>query len=281
MLRDEENAKYRSYLKKTIEFDPDILKRYVNFMSNPDERTTIDQFGSGDKCFGVATMLATLPGLPMFGHGQIEGYTERYGMEFKMPRMTESPDEGLVARHQAEIAPLLKKRYIFAESANFVLYDFWTGYGAVNENVFAYSNRSGDERSVVLYNNSYTSTSGTIHVSAASMDKGSGELWQRTLREGLALPEGQDALVAFRDRSRGLEFLRRATDRRDTGRTGELRGYQYAGLLDGRELRATAEQPWDQLGDALRGQGVPSVEHAMGKLRLQPLHQAVRRALAM
>ena len=45
MLRDEENAKYRSYLKKTIEFDPDILKRYVNFMSNPDERTTIDQFG--------------------------------------------------------------------------------------------------------------------------------------------------------------------------------------------------------------------------------------------
>ena len=33
MLRDEENAKYRSYLKKTIEFDPDILKRYVNFMS--------------------------------------------------------------------------------------------------------------------------------------------------------------------------------------------------------------------------------------------------------
>ncbi len=62
MLRDEENAKYRSYLKKTIEFDPDILKRYVNFMSNPDERTTIDQFGSGDKCFGVATLLATLPG---------------------------------------------------------------------------------------------------------------------------------------------------------------------------------------------------------------------------
>ena len=57
MLRDEENAKYRSYLKKTIEFDPDILKRYVNFMSNPDERTAIDQFGSGDKCFGVATVI--------------------------------------------------------------------------------------------------------------------------------------------------------------------------------------------------------------------------------
>ena len=41
MMRDEENAKYRSVIKNTIEFDPDILKRYVNFMSNPDERTAI------------------------------------------------------------------------------------------------------------------------------------------------------------------------------------------------------------------------------------------------
>ena len=64
MMRDEENAKYRSVIKNTIEFDPDILKRYVNFMSNPDERTAIDQFGNGDKCFGVATMMAALPGLP-------------------------------------------------------------------------------------------------------------------------------------------------------------------------------------------------------------------------
>ena len=280
MLRDEENAKYRSYLKKTIEFDPDILKRYVNFMSNPDERTTIDQFGSGDKCFGVATVMATMPGLPMFGHGQIEGYTERYGMEFKMPKFTEYPDEGLVARHQAEIAPLLKKRYIFAESTNFVLYDFWNGYGSVNENVFAYSNRNGNERSVVLYNNAYDSTSGTIKVSAASMDKGSGELRQRTLSEGLALPGEDDTILAFRDQARGLEFLRRAGDLRNDGLFLELRGYQYAVLLDWRELRSTAEQPWDRLCYGLNGGGVPSVEEAMLKLRYQPLYAALRRALS-
>jgi len=64
MLRDEENAKYRSVIKNTLEFDPDIMKRYVNFMSNPDERTAIDQFGKGDKCFGVTVLMATLPGLP-------------------------------------------------------------------------------------------------------------------------------------------------------------------------------------------------------------------------
>ena len=165
MLRDEENAKYRSYLKKTIEFDPDILKRYVNFMSNPDERTTIDQFGNGDKCFGVATLMCTLPGLPMFGHGQIEGFTERYGMEYKQAKMDEWPDEGLVARHQHEIAPLLKNRQLFAESTHFLLYDFWTAHGTVDENVFAYSNRTRTgERALVLYNNSYSSTQGTVHL---------------------------------------------------------------------------------------------------------------------
>ena len=52
---------------------------------------------SGDKYFGVATLMATLPGLPMFGHGQIEGYTERYGMEYKQAKMDEWPNEDLVA----------------------------------------------------------------------------------------------------------------------------------------------------------------------------------------
>ena len=74
MLRDEENGKYRTVMKNTLEFDPEILKRFVNFMNNPDERTSVDQFGKDDKYFGVSTMMVTLPGLPMFGHGQVEGY---------------------------------------------------------------------------------------------------------------------------------------------------------------------------------------------------------------
>jgi hypothetical protein len=280
MLRDEENAKYRSYLKKTIEFDPDILKRYVSFMSNPDERTAIDQFGSGDKYFGVCTLLATLPGLPMFGHGQIEGYTERYGMEFKQAKMEEWPNESLVARHQHEIAPLLKSRHLFAESTNFVLYDFWTDHGAVDENVFAYSNRSHGQRAIILYNNSYGSTRGTIHFSAASVDKSTGHLRQRSLAEGLDLPYNYFTFFAYRDTARGLEYLRRSTDLHHTGLTVDLRGYQYAVLLNWRELHATAEQPWDQLFDALNGAGVYSVEEALSKLRLRPLHEAFRQALS-
>ena len=280
MLRDEENAKYRSYLKKTIEFDPDIMKRYVNFMSNPDERTAIDQFGWGDKYFGVCTMLSTLPGLPMFGHGQIEGFTERYGMEFKRARMQEQVNEGLAAGHQLFIAPLLKSRALFAESANFVLYDFWTDHGTVDENVFAYSNRLHDQRALIFYNNRYGNTRGTVHLSAAAMDKGSGELRQTALATGLALPTEDFAIFSYRDVHGGLEFLRRASDFQQHGLTLDLRGYQTVVLLNWRELRSSAEQPWDALCDALAGRGVPSVEEALIELRFRPLRQALREVIS-
>jgi glycosidase len=276
MLRDEENAKYRSYMKKTIEFDPDILKRYVNFMSNPDERTAIDQFGSGDKCFGVATLMCTLPGLPMFGHGQIEGYTERYGMEFKQAKMDEWPNEGLVERHQREIAPLLKNRWQFAESTHFALYDFWTNHGAVDENVFAYANRNGDARSLVVYNNSYNSTEGTLHHSAESMDKGSGTLRTRSLTDALGLTGDHDVVLAYRDHARELDYLMRASQLAHSGFHIALRGYQYAVLLHWRELRSTAEHPWDALCDALNGAGVHNLDAALAQLRLRPVHAALR-----
>ena len=279
MLRDEENAKYRSYLKKTIEFDPDILKRYVNFMSNPDERTAIDQFGWGDKYFGVSTLLSTLPGLPMFGHGQIEGFTERYGMEFKRAKMDEQENEGLIARHQHHIAPLLKHRWLFAESTNFVLYDFWNEHGTVDENVFVYSNRMHGQRALIFYNNRYDSTQGSIHHSVAAMDKGSGTLRQTALADGLAMPADYSLILAYRDIASGLEFLRRATDLHHRGMRMELRGYQSVVLLHWRELHSSAEYPWDALCDSLDGRGVHSVDEALFKLRLGPIHEALRHAV--
>ncbi len=125
MLRDEDNAKYRLAIKNTLEFDPQILKRYVNFMSNPDEKTAVEQFGNGDKYFGICTLLATLPGLPMIGHGQVEGFTEKYGMEFRKARLDETPDDGLIRGHLWRIFPLLHRRYLFADVEQFLLFDFF------------------------------------------------------------------------------------------------------------------------------------------------------------
>ena len=52
----------------------------------------------------------------MFGHGQIEGYTEKYGMEYRRAYYDESPDQWLVARHEREISPLLHRRALFARN---------------------------------------------------------------------------------------------------------------------------------------------------------------------
>jgi hypothetical protein len=279
MMRDEENAKYRSVIKNTIEFDPDIMKRYVNFMSNPDERTAIDQFGTGDKYFGVCTMMATLPGLPMFGHGQIEGFTEKYGMEYKRPRYEENPNQHLVERHQREIAPLLKNRRVFAESEHFWLFDFWKDDGSVDENVFAWSNRLGDQRALVVYHNKYRTTAGTLHGSAAKGDKVTGGLSSVQLHEALGLAEDAEAILAYQDNATGLHYLRSSREVRDQGLFLKLGAYQYHALQNWRELQATEDLPWDALCNDLQGGGVWSLDEAMAKLKLRPVHAALRRAL--
>jgi len=275
MLRDEKNAEYRSVIKNTLEFDPDIMKRYVNFMSNPDERTAIDQFGTGDKCFGVAVLMSTLPGLPMFGHGQVEGFTEKYGMEYQRPRYDESPNQGLVDRHQREIAPLLKKRWLFAESRDFLLYDFFEPSGSVDESVFAYSNRTHGERALVVYNNRYSTAHGTIDNSSAYADKGAGCLRQRRLSEGLSLTGDPGVIFSFRDSLTSLHYLRRASDLASRGLTLTLHAYECHVFLDWRELRPSMAHPWDRLCDKLNGAGVPNLDEALALLELEDVHLAI------
>ncbi len=64
MMMKEENEKYRLLVKNTLDFNPEILKRYVNFMSNPDEETAVNQFGKGDKYFGVCVTTDNDAGAP-------------------------------------------------------------------------------------------------------------------------------------------------------------------------------------------------------------------------
>ena len=80
---------------------------------------------------GVERPLVSWPKL------QIEGFAEKYGMEYRRAYWDEQPDAALVERHEREIFPLLRRRHLFAEVENFLLYDFFTPEGNVNEDVFA------------------------------------------------------------------------------------------------------------------------------------------------
>ncbi len=280
MLRDEKNQEYRLVIKNTLEFDPQILKRYVNFMNNPDERTAVDQFGKGDKYFGTCAMMATLPGLPMFGHGQIEGFTEKYGMEYRKAYWDEAVDNYLVERHQREIFPLLRKRYIFAEAQDFLLYDFYTADGYVNEDVYAYSNCSGEERALVVYHNKFASAQGWIRISSAyPVKSGNGDektLVQRTLGEGLGLQHDGRYYTIFRDSISGLEYIRNSQELHDQGLYVELDAYKYHVFIDFREVEDNDWRQYAHLASYLGGRGVPDIEEALKEIFLQTVHTPFR-----
>jgi hypothetical protein len=275
ILRDEENVKYRTVMKNTLEFDPEILKRYVNFMNNPDERTAVDQFGKDGKYFGVCMLMVTMPGLPMFGHAQIEGFAEKYGMDYRRAYWDEKPDTYLIERHEREIFPLMRQRYLFAGVEHFLLHDFYTPDGTVNENVFAYSNRVGDERTLVIYNNAWGNTRGWVHKSVSfSMRTGNGDeriQTQRGLAEGLALPRDGKQFCIFRDHRTGLEYIRNSHAMWDQGLYVELSAYEYHLFLDFRIVADNSLGHYQQLMALLNGRGVPSIDEALRELYVQPV----------
>ena len=279
MFMKEENQKYRELITNTLEFNPEILKRYVNFMSNPDEETAVNQFGKGDKYFGICIMLSTLPGLPMFAHGQIEGFTEKYGMEYSKAYYSESEDGYLIARHVDEIFPVLGKRYLFSEVRYFEFYDFIEDDGRLNHNVFAFSNSARGEHALVVYNNSYEAASGTINRSTGKIistgpNESDKDFRTATIASALQIKYESEYYYTFRDSKTKLEYLRSGEEINRDGLYFALNGYQYHVFSDFREL---TDKTGDlkKLHESLRGKGVHSVLDTLKELQLAPLHEAV------
>lgn len=274
MFKKEDNSGYRYLIKNTLEFNPQILKRYVNFMNNPDEETAVNQFGKGDKYFGICLMMSTLPGLPMFGHGQFEGYSEKYGMEYKKAYKDEKPDQWLIDRHFREIVPILKKRYLFSEVDNFLLFDFYAISGVVNEDVFAFSNSKGNEHALVFYHNKYATTSGYIRTSSAFLTP-NGHMTQRDLAFGLRLPQAKNGqFIIFKDQITGLEFIRKGNDLWEKGFYIELEAFTRHVFIGYRVVNESDGMPYGKVEKLLGGKGTHSIEGTVIELRMKPVHQS-------
>jgi len=264
MLRDEDNGKFRDLIKQTLSLDPEILKRYVNFMSNPDEETAIAQFGSDGKYFGICIMMVTLPGLPMFGHGQIEGYSEKYGMEYQRAYYNEQPDENFIDRHRREIFPLLHKRYLFADAANFILYDFIADNGSLNEDIFAYSNRSNGETALILFQNKWGVARGTIKRSAEINGESIDLLY------GLGLSNPDTSFVIFHESISNLEFIQSKQELQEGGLNIALDAFQYQVFFNFREV-SDPDGYYYQLNSKLSGSGVPDIQDKLIEFKLSPI----------
>lgn len=274
MLKREENEKYRMTIKNTLEFDREVLKRYVNFMNNPDEETAIAQFGSSDKYFGVCTMMATMPGLPMFGHGQIEGFEEKYGMEYRRAYYNEQPKQNVIERHRREIFPLLRKRYIFSGVDNFFLFDFWNN-GLTNENVFVWSNYCAGQRSLIFYNNSYQRAFGWILISAGYATKkpnGEKAIEQKSLISALQLTNENGFFTILHEQRSDKWFIRENTELAKSGFYAALDGFQCQVFWDIYEVKDNEKQTYKKICEKLYGAGCDSIDELVRELDFQELY---------
>lgn len=272
MLKREENAKYRETLKNILAFDPAILQRFVNFMSNPDEKPAIEQFGEGDKYFCVATMLATMPGLPMIGHGQTEGLSEKYGMEYLAPRWDEQPNIALIDRHKYQIYPLLRQRALFSGAERFQLYDFISAYG-VEEDVFAYSNGLGDQTVLVLCNNSEKTISGQVGQAVPMADKEGVDL---TTACGI---DTSSDFVLMKDLGCGLHYLHPA-DSLTSGGAFELQPYACRVLGQFLPLK-DADGRWSELWQRYGDRGRSNIYLDRDAMLLESSWEALKQLLVI
>lgn len=279
MFLKEENLKFKQLITNTLEFNPEILKRYVNFMSNPDEETAVNQFGKGDKYFGVAVMMVTLPGLPMFAHGQFEGFTEKYGMEYSRAYYNETPDLNLIKRHEWEICRLLNKRYLFAEVKNFWLYNFISDNGEQNDNVFVFSNLYKNEKALVFYNNSYHATSGYAKYSTgkilgdAQTDENAPLIYTEVWK-ALELKIDDKIYYIVGETKTGLQYLWHSREIAEKGIHLHLNGYEYKVFMYFEEIHDT-NGVFTELYDSLHGKGVPDLRTFLKEMQLERLHNSI------
>ena len=277
MLKMEENAKYRQTIKNVLEFNPQVLQRFVNFMNNPDEKTAVEQFGRESKYIGATVLLVTMPGLPMIGHGQVEGLHEKYGMEYKQAYWDEAVDEHLVQEHERRIFPLMRRRWLFSGALEFRLYDFMAG-DHLCEDVFAYSNRSGEHRAIVLYHNRFATVSGRLRNSVPFIPGGveGAAAVTATLGESLGFKGDGRHYYIWRDYSNGLEHIANGRELCDEGLQARLEAYEYRVLMDFREIWDDEFGTWGALCQQLAGGGVASIDEEVKQIRFATLIDRLR-----
>lgn len=275
MLRDGDNAGFRDLLREVLSEDPRLLGRFVNYMNNPDEDSAAEQFGSDSKYFCVCVLMATLPGLPLFGHGQIEGLHEKYGMEFRSARLDEQPDPGMVARHEREIFPLLRRRHLFAGSSRFELCRFEAESGDGN-GLIAYSNAHAAGASLVACNNAREPVTGRIRA-AEPRPRAAGGNDELSLVAALDLTGADGDFVVWRALPQNLEYLLPLAELRESGLRLDLPAHGYQVFVDFRVLAVAPGLPLARLHGLLGQAGVPDVVAAARDLPWRAVRRRVRR----
>ena len=258
MLLLEKNYDYHLYIKHILNENSEILKRFVNYLSNPDEEPIANKFGKGDKYLGVSIMMLTLPGLPLFSHGQIEGFYEKYGMEYYRPHYDEKIDEIFLDLHRKEIFPLMKCRKLFSSVKNFNLFAAYKTKRIIEENVFAYTNGIGKQRVLVLYNNKLKTTKFTLINSYTKINSDYKDI-SINIGKALNIKNSERYFYIYEDYKTKLKYMLSGNEVHKKGLTFKLQGYEYKIYLKFKEI-FDRKCTYKKLYKKLKGKGFVSIK---------------------
>ena len=264
MLRDENVAGYRKLIRETLEFDPEILKRYVNFMTNPDE-TALEQFGKGDKYFGAATVSRRCPACRCSATARSRGSARSTAWSSAARRSTSSRTAGWWSDTSARssrcsIGGTGSPRRTTSSCTT-------STPTAVRSMRTSWPTRTATARPA----RSWSSTTASPRRPARSASR------RRTRASRRAGPSAWSAgrsprawacpttsmFVTFRDARTGLAYLRSCRDVRERGLWLALDAYQGHVFWEFRELADGVAGQWRRLAERLGGRGVASLDEAL------------------
>jgi len=146
--------------------------------------------------------------------------------------------------------------------------------GAVNENVFAYSNAHGEDRVLVVYNNSVERAAGTIE-RTAPIATASG-VTESTVHDELRLSDNPSSFLVYQDQRSGMWFVHRSERVSERGLPIVVDGYGVAVFWNVHERIDDESGRLGRLADELDGAGVPDIEGALAGLAVEPVRSAFR-----
>ena len=257
-------------------------------MSNPDEKTAVEQFGKGDKYFGVGDAAwRRCRACRCSATARSRASASSTAWSSAGPAWDEPVDEGLLGHHERTILPLLRRRAEFAGSRDFLLYDVETGddgpAGGPRGRLRLLESGPGGERSLVVFHNRYAEVRGWARDSCTYAERGSDGQKQparTTLGAALELTPGPGRWLVMHDAMSGLEPLRAVDEIIERGLWADLPAYGCRVYVDLHEVVDGPEEPWSRLADRLDGRAVPSLADALAELRLEPEHDRARSRLA-
>lgn len=263
MLLQEKNEDYHQMIKNILNENPEILKRFVNYLSNPDEEPVVNKFGKGDKYIGINVMMLTLPGLPLFAHGQIEGFYEKYGMEYDRPHDNEIIDEEFINWHKYEIFPLMNMRKLFSGVKNFEYFSSILKNGKFERNVFAYINKYGRNKALVIYNNKLDKTNFTLKDSYPKINK-DGTFMFTSIAKALDMKNSKKYFYIYEDFKTKLQYIISGFDAHKYGLSFKLKGYEYKLCLKFTEV-IDKKGNYKKLYSKFNGNGVQAIANFLDK----------------